>query len=319
MEIKYSDITIINNGITYKLNKIMLMRIPYFKTLFNCFKESKEDIIYTDFNDKYWNRLLKDIYEYKVIELYNNFDYEFIRFLNFLGIEYDIEMFHKTLKHEIDLDRGVYKDLPRNFENYNFSLETFDYIHKVPQLRNGLQKECCNGYHEDSNLKNFKITHSYMFSDSEYHKDVFDNFFRDEILMLCNSNEHFDLYRLLFIYNKYIDEEIAINITKNYKSLLYKKGCYQYDYDTCHVCDLWKLIFNNYTSMCNIDMCVELLRHMSSRIKCIYTFHIIIMNYDKFDKYISEDNKKWFINDSHKKFYDHNKMDIKKLGELISL
>ena len=75
MEYNHSDITIINNKKVYKLNKIVLERSEYFERIFNGkFKEANDNVLYTEFNEKCWERFIRDIYSWKDIDIFNNFD-----------------------------------------------------------------------------------------------------------------------------------------------------------------------------------------------------------------------------------------------------
>src|SRR5437868_6290344 len=115
MNCEFSDIKIVNKGQIYNLNKIMLMRIPFFRIMFvGKFEEKDKNVIEIDVNEKYWMRVLRDIYKYQNIEIFEDFDPHYIDFLKYLGLDKDIEIFHNYLQNI--LDNSPSSDYPCKYE-----------------------------------------------------------------------------------------------------------------------------------------------------------------------------------------------------------
>ena len=317
MEFEYSDITIINNETDiYKLNKIMLKRIPYFKIILsNKFIDSKDDIIKTTFNKNYFDKLLKDIYDYKHVELckvikedtgylsFGNFDIEYLNFVNYLGLDYDVELFHKQLENHMIMCRD-------NEEQLYLNLDILEYIVTVTKLRWSLRfirNYYCYDEKKTIIKKNYKLLGCYLDmsyggNDKVNNKNMFEKYFRNEILILCKSEYFYDLHNLLKYFSEFIDEEINIEFIKNYKYTI-----------TNTLIDYWMILFNNYIPYLNLDIFVTIMKKLECDNFVLSKFVIIMKkpecnkfvlskfvlsilkdNYEKIDRYVSDDNKSYF-------------------------
>lgn len=243
MNFPFADIKIVNKNKIYELNKIMLIRIPFFKSmLIGGFQEKDKNIIEIDVDEKYWVRVLNDIYNYRNIEIYKDFDINYIEFLKYLELDIDIEYFHEYLK--VLICDAFDTDYP---QTHKFSLDILEYIITIPKLRSILNTHCLNEYSPEQssieiNVKkqkdDYPLTYIYIdvlkrhnMLEIEEKEKVYKLFFKDELQRLCNYENHYDLYKLMSYFNNIIEADFYI---KNYKEIL---ECIKYPkYDNKIIC-----------------------------------------------------------------------------------
>ena len=288
-----SDITINNRGKYYKLHKIMLISIQYFKHMFsNGFKENFEDVIETDFEEKYWSLLVDTIYKYEQLELYENFDEDFVEFLSFLGMNNIITRFHERLL--IELKSG----LPNH--------KLLDYCIKQGGLRCSLKTNFLKNM-EISKMYKFLYTYSKIYfagdlgmCDGIIFKECYDEYFRDEIIRMINNKDtdcKDDLYILVTNFGKcgILDKNIIEIMIGNYENVMMtKRKTVVVDYGK----KLWSNIFETYPSLCNFDMLIKFQEVYRLTLLEFQKNYTLIKT--KGNKQISEKNELW-LNLKYKK------------------
>ena len=254
MQFKHSDITIINGSEkVYKLNKIMLERSSYFAKMFDNFIESTKDVIRVDFDEKCWDRFVKEIYIFQDFNIYEDFDEDYIKFLEFLCVPnirniFNCKMIPQLKSYEVYEPYSHVKckyhiDIPLNKLEYCMTdTELRSYVNVSHIIDRFIVKKNVNygrdfeKYDQDK-LSNMLIDHpllSYFLlckhngmhslnilsqqSIEKLSKNIpiaLDLYFRDEIINMCENDKEFGYFNIFKYYDGKITEKIFTAILTN--------------------------------------------------------------------------------------------------------
>ena len=187
----FSDITIIVENTEYKLHRIMLLRLPFFKDLFlSEFSDKKANIIILDeINKDGFENIIFNLYKNNILPTYNKLDQNLIDSAMFLGMnkelyrlldeleQYIQEMmdYHEAMllgeigRHESDKLRDRLLDMFDTFKVEKYFLLASAL--KIPFAKNWLPKEIIQWYGpSDEVVENYYLTHLYL-SARKYLKD----------------------------------------------------------------------------------------------------------------------------------------------------
>ena len=137
MNYPFSDITIINGGLSYNVHRYMLSKIPYFMSmLMSGCEESNMKEITTDLGKTVFERILKDLYGESPFQ---NSDYtkDMFTTLNFLGMDEKIRLLFQKVK-------DINNSLP---------ISIVEHMIMNNDLRKGISSDRCLSYYSSNKGK----------------------------------------------------------------------------------------------------------------------------------------------------------------------
>lgn len=283
MQKDYSDIIIINNNKVYELNKCILSYIPYFKNMFiSSMEESTSKIINVEFEDKYWEEVINNLYERKKQLDINNFSFNYLEILKFLGLYDEIDKFNKKLSKGIKnlhnkseyeghlcsleyryeiieyilLDTNLRIDLLYSIKDYEFFITVIDD-----------ESILDNNYKDDTlifleKIKNYKIISYVLISliklSNEYDEykwccDYLLN--QEEMNDIYKNNFKYQVYHILEVNTKYYDYDLMLLIANLEE---YDENIWSYIINMEEKDDFFvKKMFEMRIELCNLEMVVD--------------------------------------------------------------
>lgn len=221
MDLKFSDITLVNAGKKYNVHKFMLDKIPYFSLMFKSdMKESRENIIECEFHDESFNHFLQSLYSGTMKSILPT--QEYIDMLKFFGMN--------------DLIKEYEDELIGRFKSKNYNSKEMDYIIKNRSLRKHITgmiySESSLGFFICLCITEFKYEgfgHSNDFYTSynniinakndpkkkEIINDALNIYFRDEIGQLIETGEILNeplRKGMLMLYDRPVNVDITLSV-----------------------------------------------------------------------------------------------------------
>ena len=246
MEKKFSDITIEVRDQVFKLNKIILCKIPFFEKYFSD-NSNQDKIIKIDFNPQDFKLIIEELYEKSSVTI-QRCDDKFLQLIRFLGLGDSIIAFENEIIKAFEVNEMKYKEAiekerlrpfgdPSKVKSYSIKVQFFEYCIKTPRL-----KYLVAGKHIENKIKSPIVEFHNLFvkkdeeifeeKDKEYVKEALNLFYRKEIERIFIEHEkHENLKALIILYDRpMLPYDVLLIMDEKYKdafnfSFFFLKNC----------------------------------------------------------------------------------------------